>query len=61
MDKKYFQPSGIVARRLKRGSMILFQTKFQGIIYFRRRKSSKTTLHAKIKTTPDGRQWTQSN
>jgi hypothetical protein len=61
MDKKYFQPSGIVARRLKRGSMILFQTKFQGIIYFKRRKSSKRTLHAKIKTTQDGRQWTRSN
>jgi hypothetical protein len=61
MDKKYFQPSGIVARRLKRGSMILFQTKFQGVIYFKRRKSSKTTLHAKVKRTQDGRQWTRSN
>jgi len=61
MDKNYFQPTGIVARRLKRGSMILYQTQFQGVIYFRRRKSSKTTLHAKIKTTNDGRQWTQSN
>jgi len=61
MDKNYFQPTGIVARRLKRGSMILYQTKFQGVIYFRRRKSSKTTQHAKIKRTADGRQWTQSN
>jgi hypothetical protein len=61
MDKKYFQPTGIVARRLKRGTMLLFETRFQGIIYFRRRKSSKTTQHAKIKTTKDGRQWTRSN
>jgi hypothetical protein len=61
MDKKYFQPTGIVARRLKRGTMLLFETRFQGIIYFRRRKSSKTTQHAKIKLTNDGRQWTRSN
>jgi len=61
MDKNYFQPTGIVARRLKRGSMILYRGALGHVWYFRRRKSSKTTQHAKIKTTNDGRQWTRSN
>lgn len=61
MDKNFYQPTGIVARRLQRGSMILYQTKWNGVLYYRRRKSSKTTQHAKVKRTDDGRRWTLSN
>lgn len=61
MDKKFFQPTGIIARRLRWGSMLLYQSKWNGVIYYRRRKSSKTTQHAKVKTTDNGQRWTVSN